>query len=152
MVLEELPPDVEHEPWRVTWSLGVHALRDVADYAEGIDYAAGAVIFSVGDEPDAMYLVLEGEVQVLLEDAHGQLHTASIITVGQSFGEVGLLINQQRLASTIASTNARLLKVTYDDLVRLEVEKPEFMVKLYKRLAQTLAEQWMLSANRSIDE
>lgn len=152
MVLEELPPDIEQDPWRVTWSLGVHALRDIADYAEGKDYPAGTVVFSVGDESDAMYLVLAGQVQVVREDTHGQLQTASIISEGQSFGEVGLLINQQRLATTITSVDARLLKITYDDLVRLEVEKPEFMVKLYKRLAQTLAEQWMLSASRTHDE
>lgn len=151
MVIEELP-DVQPDPWRVTWNLGTHALRDLADYAAVDDYAAGTTIFSSGDESNAMYLVLEGEIEVLREDDNGQQHSASIIGEGQSFGEVGLLINQQRLATTIARIDSRLLKVTYDDLVRLEVEKPEFMIKLYKRLAQTLAEQWMLSASRPHDE
>ncbi|PJF44038.1 MAG: hypothetical protein CUN55_06025 [Phototrophicales bacterium] len=152
MVLEELPSEFDGDPWRVTWSLGAYALRDIASYAEDVEYLAGSIIFSVGDESDAMYLVLKGQVQVWREDAQKNKQMVSTIHEGQSFGEVGLLINQQRLATTIASVDTKLLKVTYDDLLRLEVEKPEFMVKLYKRLAQTLAEQWVLSATRFSEE
>lgn len=141
-------PSSEVDPWLVTWSLGVISLESVSQYAEKVVYPAGSTIFSRGDESDAMYLVLEGMVLVLVENDMGDESTASIITAGQSFGEVGLLINQQRLATTVAGPDSVLLKVTHDALMRLEVETPDFMVKLYKRLAQTLAEQWMLSVSQ----
>jgi CRP/FNR family transcriptional regulator, cyclic AMP receptor protein len=133
-------------PWLVTWSLGVTSLESVSAYAEEATYPAGTTIFSRGDMSDAMYLVLEGTVLILIQDDNGTEQTASIVSTGQSFGEVGLLINQQRLATAVAGIDLKLLKITHDALVRLEVEEPAFMVKVYKRLAQTLAEQWMLSA------
>lgn len=138
-------------PWLVTWSLGVTSLESVSAYAEEVTYSAGATIFSRGEVSDAMYLVLEGTVLVLVQDEHGQEQTASIVSTGQSFGEVGLLINQQRLATAVAGIDLKLLKITHDALMRLEVEEPAFMVKVYKRLAQTLAEQWMLSATTHQD-
>lgn len=136
-------------PWLVTWSLGVTSLESVSAYAEEVTYPSGATIFSRGDISDAMYLVLEGTVLVLVEDDQGVEQTASIVSDGQSFGEVGLLINQQRLATAVAGIDLKLLKITHDALMRLEVEEPAFMVKVYKRLAQTLAEQWMLSATEA---
>ena len=81
------------DPWIVTWSLGVTGLQSVRDYAEEVTYTAGETIFSRGDVSDAMYLVLEGTVLILVQDTSGAEQTASIVSSGQSFGEVGLLGN-----------------------------------------------------------
>jgi hypothetical protein len=42
-----------------------------------------------------------------------------------------------------AGLDTRLLKITPPTLAKLEEEKPELIMKMYKVLAQTLAEQWM---------
>ena len=132
------------DPWFVTWKLGDQFLDTVRTYAEEINLGAGTTIFSAGDASDAMYLVLEGMVLVLTHDENGQEHTVSIISEGQSFGEIGLLVKQPHSATTAAGMDVRLLKITETSLKKLEDAKPEIMMQIYKVLATSLAEQWMM--------
>ena len=76
-------------------------------------------------------------------DDEGNEQTIGIVTEGQSFGELGLLVGQPRHATVAAGLDVRLLRITPDTLDKLEEEKPELMMKMYKVLAQTLAEQWI---------
>ncbi len=144
MSLNKIPTE-NIDPWLVTWDFGGQTMEGIRQYAEEVNVKAGETIFATGDPSDAMYLVLEGMVLVLTEDANGHEHTSSIITEGQSFGEIGLLVKQARLATTAAGLDAKLLKITWNTLEKLEQEKPELIIGMYKMLAQTLAEQWMLS-------
>jgi CRP-like cAMP-binding protein len=144
MDLRDIPTE-KLDPWFVTWDYGGQALEGIRDYAEEVVVPAGKTIFSEGDPSDAMYLVLEGMVQVLKTDENGREQTVSIIVEGQSFGEIGLLVKQTRSATTAAGLESRLLKVSGQALEKLEKEKPEALLGMYKALAQTLAEQWMIS-------
>jgi CRP-like cAMP-binding protein len=137
------PPVENIDPWLVTWNFGGEAFETIRDYAEKVSFPAGATIFSQGDDSDGMYLVLEGMVQVLRRDEGGAEQTISIIVDGQSFGEIGLLFGQKRLATVAAGLETKLLKITPAALDKLEKERPDLMMQLYKRLAQAFADQWM---------
>lgn len=145
MNLNDIPTE-KIDPWFVTWDYGEQALEKIREFAEEVKVSAGKTIFSAGDQSDAMYLVLEGMVQVLGKDEHGREQTVSIITEGQSFGEIGLLVKQARSATTAAGLDTRLLKISWEALAKLEKECPEILLGIYKALAQTLAEQWMISS------
>ena len=108
------------DPWFVTWKLGDHFLDIIREYAEEIELEEGTTVFSHGDESDAMYLILKGMVIVLTKDDEGNEQTVSIISEGQSFGEVGLLVKQARLATTAAGLDVKLLKITQTALEKLE--------------------------------
>lgn len=142
MLLDDLPLD-QAEHWLVTWGFQGEAFDTLLSYAEEVTYPARATIFSQGDPADGMYLVVEGMVLVFKKDQQGAEHTIGIVTEGQSFGELGLLIGQPRNATVAAGLDVKLLKITPDTMRRLEQEKPELMMRLYKVLAQTLAEQWI---------
>ena len=74
------------------------------------DIAAGTAIVREGDEPDAFYLILEGDAEVLkrkgLEDER-----VATLTGGESFGEVGLLNSVPRTATVRALTDLRVLRL-----------------------------------------
>jgi len=142
MFLDSLPLD-DAQHWLVTWGFEGEAFETLRSHAEEVTYPARATIFSEGDASDGMYLVLEGMVLVLRTDAQGNEETISIVTEGQSFGEVGLLIGQPRNATCAAGLDVRLLRITPEVLENLEQERPELMMRMYKVLAQTLAEQWL---------
>jgi CRP-like cAMP-binding protein len=89
-----------------------------------------------------MYLVIEGMVLVFTSGEDDD-EVVSIVTEGQSFGELGLLVGMPRTTTVAAGLDVRLLRITHDVLARLEDERPELMLKMYKMLAQTLAEQWV---------
>jgi signal-transduction protein with cAMP-binding, CBS, and nucleotidyltransferase domain len=151
MFLDSLPLDqVEH--WLVTWGFEGEAFDTLKSYAEEISFPARATIFSQGDPSDGMYLVLEGMALVIKTNAEGVEETVSIVTEGQSFGELGLLVGQPRLATVAAGLDVRLLKITPGMMDRLEKERPELMLRLYKALAQTLAEQWMRAGQEKPQE
>jgi CRP-like cAMP-binding protein len=144
MFLDIFPID-QPDHWLVTWAFGGEDFEDLRTYADEVSYPARATIFSEGDPSDGMYLVLEGMVLVVTVDDEGKEHTLSIVTEGQSFGELGLLIGGPRFATVAAGLDVKLLKITPDKLDQLEREKPVLVMKMYKMLAQTLAEQWMRS-------
>jgi CRP-like cAMP-binding protein len=145
MTLDHLPVN-EPDHWLVTWSYGGETFEMLRAYAEEVRYPARATIFSEGDPSDAMYLILEGMALVIRADEQGEERTLSLVTEGQSFGEVGVLLGQPRHATIAAGLDMRLLKITPAVLQRLEHEKPELMLTVYKTLAQTLADQWMRGA------
>jgi CRP-like cAMP-binding protein len=142
MFLDSIPID-QPDHWLVTWGFEGEAFDTLRGYAEEVAYPARATIFLEGDPPDGMYLVLKGMALVFTHDADGHEHTLSIVTEGQSFGEIGLLVGQPRNATVAAGLDVRLLKITPDVLETLERERPELILQMYKTLAQTLADQWM---------
>jgi CRP-like cAMP-binding protein len=142
MFLDMFPID-QPDHWLVTWGFAGEEFEALRAYAEEVSYPARATIFSEGDASDGMYLVLEGMVLVFTHDEDGKERTLSIVTEGQSFGELGLLINQARHATVAAGLDVKLLKITPAQLERIEKEQPALVMKMYKTLAQTLAEQWM---------
>jgi len=142
MFLDSIPID-QPDHWLVTWGFEGEAFESLRRYAEEVSFPARATIFREGDPPDGMYLVLEGMALVFTHDAEGNAQALSIVTEGQSFGEIGLLVGQPRNATVAAGLDVRLLKITPDVLDKLEQEKPELILKMYKTLARTLADQWM---------
>ena len=142
MFLDSIPID-QPDHWLVTWGFEGEAFESLRSYAEEVSFPARATIFREGDPPDGMYLVLEGMALVFTYDEDGSEQTLSIVTEGQSFGEIGLLIGQPRNATVAAGLDVRLLKITPEILEKLEQEKSELILQMYKTLAQTLADQWM---------
>jgi CRP-like cAMP-binding protein len=142
MFLDSLPTD-QAAHWLVTWGFEGEAFEVLRAHSEEVSFPARATIFSQGDPSDGMYLVLEGMALVFTFDDEGNEQTIGIVTEGQSFGELGLLVGQPRHATVAAGLDVRLLRITPDTLDKLEEEKPALMMKMYKVLAQTLAEQWV---------
>jgi CRP/FNR family cyclic AMP-dependent transcriptional regulator len=147
MTLQNLPVE-KLDPWLVTWGFGGEAFKAVQGYAEIVTVPARTTIFSEGDASDSMYLILEGMAIVLKKDERGVEQTVSIIAEGQSFGEVGLLAGQKRMATVAAGLDVKLLKITPATLEKLEKDRPDLMMQLYKRLAQTFADQWISATAR----
>ena len=143
MFLDSMPVDQPPEHWLVTWGFEGEEFEILRSYADEVTFPARATIFSEDDPSDGMYLVLTGMALVLTVDDEGNEQTLSIVTEGQSFGELGLLVGQPRHATVAAGLDVKLLRITPEQVARLEEEKPELMMRMYKVLAQSLADQWV---------
>jgi CRP-like cAMP-binding protein len=144
MLLDSIPID-QAGHWLVTWGFQGEAFEALRAHADEVHFPARATIFSEGDPADGMYLVLEGMALVLARNTQGTEQTIGIVTEGQSFGELGLLVGGPRTATVTAGLDVRLLKITPEVMTTLERDNPEVMMLMYKMLAQTLAEQWVRS-------
>jgi ATP-binding cassette subfamily B protein len=127
--------------WAVTWKFEDESFETLKTCAEEHTFKPGEAVFREGDPPDGMYLVLEGAALIVRKTAHGEERTVAIVTQGQSFGEIGLLIDRPRQATVSAGTDLRVLKITPTVLDLLHKSAPDMAYMMYQRLAKSLAEQ-----------
>lgn len=65
--------------------------------------APGDVVFLEGHEPDALYVVLKGEVQIVLTDSQGKQVIINRLKAGEIMGEVELLGPHKKCTATALS-------------------------------------------------
>jgi CRP-like cAMP-binding protein len=77
---------------------------------------AGDAIFREGDGAREMYVVLEGEVEVLKKSRRGRDMRVAILGPNDGFGEMSLIDVQPRSATVRVLAPTRLLRMTSEDL------------------------------------
>src|SRR5689334_2242686 len=91
--------------WEVTWKFEDDSFETLQTIAEHHDFPAGTTVFKEGDPADGMYLILDGTVLIIRKTQAGEERTVAIVTAGQSFGEIGLLVERPRTATAAAGTD-----------------------------------------------
>lgn len=126
---------------RMQWSLEDPALEAYQRFGVVHELTEGEDVFEQGRHSDALYLVLEGEV-ALLKDG------AEIARLGKSisFGEMGLLLGRPRGAAARAFTDSRVLELAQSDIDQMLEDEPIWAARLYRVLAECLAEYLALAA------
>jgi putative ABC transport system ATP-binding protein len=79
---------------------------------ETINLDAGEVIFEQGTMGDSIYIVTEGEVELVRELASGREEVLKVALTGDYFGEMGPLFALPRSASARARTDATVVSYT----------------------------------------
>jgi NADH dehydrogenase len=140
-----------HRKARITsdWLLHLLFPPDLAqtklDPASGIQnqhFEAGDVVFQQGDLGDSVYVIEQGECDVLQEKDGSQTLLATL-TAGDYFGEMALLSDQSRNATIRARTATNVLIIPKDDFNKLRHSVPAFgeiFRALAKQRTQTAAE------------
>ncbi|MEP0774953.1 MAG: cyclic nucleotide-binding domain-containing protein [Acidobacteriota bacterium] len=101
---------------------------------------AGDFVFREGDAGDAMFIVQEGEVEIVREVDGRQIRLA-LLEEGDFFGEMALLEKLPRTASARAATDCLLLRIdesTFDQMIHAN---PEIPVRMLRKLSQRLRER-----------
>jgi NTE family protein/lysophospholipid hydrolase len=108
----------------------------LAKMAEQIVLRGGEVLFRQGDQSDAIYVVINGRLDVVKRAQNGKAELVNEIGPGESVGELGLVTDQRRSADIIArrdTTVARLDKREYLEILRRD---PEGITRGLVRAAQ----------------
>jgi CRP/FNR family cyclic AMP-dependent transcriptional regulator len=122
-------------------------LEMVGKLCQERSYRAGEIIFPEGTSSDELFIIMQGEVEIvvkpeLINESSAKVQTTPIATLrrGQSFGEVALVDRGLRSATALASQNdTRLLAVPSDQLLQLCETYPQFGYRLMLNLAADLA-------------
>jgi CRP-like cAMP-binding protein len=96
-------------------------------------YAAGQFIFQKGDSGQTMYIVTEGEVEIL--DGSVILEVGG---PGSMVGELALIDDEPRSAAVVAKTDCRLVPVDRKRFQYMTQETPFFALAVMKVLADRL--------------
>jgi small-conductance mechanosensitive channel/CRP-like cAMP-binding protein len=99
-------------------------------------YGSGEYICHAGEAGDSMYVILAGDVQVLLKDGVNEPVVAELRR-GDSFGEMSLLTGEPRSASVRAEKDVIVLRIDRADFARILMQNPT----VAEHLSQVLAER-----------
>ena len=102
----------------------------IAQIAQDVRFEAGNVLFRKGDPGDALYLILEGEVDIVNEKGK------RLTNLGPTgcFGEVSLLDKKGRTATAVCVNDCRTLRISSSDFEEILERYP----LLYKNIIQVL--------------
>ena len=113
-------------------------LAHLADFMEAQQVGERTVIFNQGDNSDAMYLVMSGELRARVINA-GRETILATFGPGEFFGDMALFDHGPRSADVVANVDSQLLKISSASFERLTREAPALATPFLQATARTLA-------------
>ena len=101
-------------------------------------YPKNSVILFEDDPGDALYVVLAGEVKVVLIGEDGREVILSILRSGDFFGEMSLIDDQPRSAHVIATEDSNLLVLRRNEFRQCLEQAPRIALGLLQALSRRL--------------
>ena len=98
-----------------------------------LQLAPGDSLFREGEKGEKMYVLLEGEMEILLGD-----FVLETVRQGALIGEMALIDDSPRTASVVARTPCRLAEIDRRRFHFLVQQTPHFVTHVMKTLADRL--------------
>ncbi len=115
-------------------SLAKATLFDVARKTDEVTYPAGATVVREGDPGGALYIIVEGTVEV---HTHGRV--VAEMTAGDFFGEISLFDDKPRSATIVAVDDVVVLTLSWSDFEPL-LNAPSVARAALRSLAERVRE------------
>jgi CRP-like cAMP-binding protein len=112
-------------------------LDHLSSTLEVLDVSPGTYLFREDDPADCMFVVLQGDVEILKRSRTGTDARVAVLGPRDWFGEMSIIDVQPRSATVLSVSPARLIKVTASDLDRLY----RFDVKAYALIVLNIARE-----------
>jgi CRP-like cAMP-binding protein len=111
-------------------------LKLLAFTSERLQYLSGEELFHQGDYGDAVYIILEGKADILVDSLNG---TVNIKTLGKNIvGEIAILCDVPRTATVVAHGDVETLRVSKDGFFHLVAQFPQVGIEVMSELASRL--------------
>ena len=107
------------------------ALKKVSTFASLESVAEGKTVIREGGYSNDFYVIDEGTAKVEREG-----EAVAELGPGDVFGEQGLLEQQPRSASVVATSPMRLIKIEHWELSRMKQSMPEVVDELKRKVEQ----------------
>lgn len=111
------------------------ALRKQAEYRH---LARGDLLFAHGDPGDAMFVILNGAMQIRFHNGAGQYIDLATLREGESVGEMALIDDAPRSADAVALVDTELLCVNREGFSALLDHSPKLISALLVGLSSML--------------
>jgi len=118
--------------------LGPADLQRVVEVARERSYPKNSVILFEDDPGDALYVVAEGQVKVVLIGEDGREVILSVMGAGEFFGEMALIDDEPRSAHVIAMEDSTLVVLRREDFQPILAQTPVIALALLKELSRRL--------------
>ncbi len=136
-------------------NLSADAFGSIEAELRPVDLPEGETLFEQGDPGDALYLLVEGELKVVVGRG-SDAHTIDTLRDGALLGEMSLLTGEPRSAGIVASTPSHLLRLSKASFDALLAEHAEVLdevtrtarPRIYRTRLLSLLSHWF----RATDE
>jgi glutaminase len=129
-------------PSRFSLFAGLHGkdLASVCALLEAIDFRAGDCVLEAGEEDDdRIFLVLTGQLSVLLPTGAGRHQRLSTLGAGACFGEMLLLGHRTRSASVFADSDVSCWVLSARRFEALAAGAPDIKVRVLENIARDMS-------------
>lgn len=113
-------------------------LARVVDVARERSYPKNSVILFEDDPGDALYVVADGQVKVVLIGEDGREVILSVLGEGEFFGEMALIDDEPRSAHVIAMEDSALIVLRREDFQGILINTPAIALALLRELSRRL--------------
>ena len=115
-------------------------LKQVAAIADEHLFIDGEVIAHQGEPGDELYVIVSGEVRVLVSNDNGESEVA-LRGAGEYVGEMAVISNQPRMAKLVAVGDVRTLCIEHKQFEGILRERPETSLAVMRVLCDRLRER-----------
>ena len=120
-------------------NLSLRELRTLEKMVYVRRHGPGEPIFHQGDPSLGMYIVKSGTVRIIRQFPEGQPRVMATLTVGEFFGELGLIDDAPRSAAAVAQDATEVIGFFKPDLMALINHTPGLGLKILLRVANVLS-------------
>jgi CRP-like cAMP-binding protein len=126
-------------------------VSQVFELAQELTAAQGEVLFREGDRGDSLFVLLEGQAEVLKQDKAGQPRSLATLGQGSVVGEMSLLSSAPRSATVRAATAVRLLRIDEPSFTGLLKTDSLGALKMVANLALVMSRRLSLMDEKLVD-
>ena len=112
-------------------------LKLLAFTSQRLTFNPGESLFKQGDEGDALYIIMEGEADVLVDTPGGQI-TVATMAKNDFVGDIAVLCDVPRTATVTATSQLTTLRITKDLFFQLVCQFPQIAIEIMRVLAHRL--------------
>ena len=117
----------------------VPAINRFLSYCRVRTIPGKTVMIHAGDLPDVLYYIVDGSVEVMIEDEDGNEMVLAYLNKGQFFGEMGLFYEQPTRSAWVRTrTESEIAEMTYPRFRQIASESPGLIFELATQLATRL--------------
>jgi len=119
--------------------VGVHTIGEIAMESTEKVFKRGDVIFREGDQAEAFYVLIEGNVEISI----GERGAINFIVgrPGEVFGWAALVDPYMRTGTVVCTADTKVLSVPTDVMERVMKKYPEDGLRIMRHLTSILAQR-----------
>lgn len=114
-------------------------LEFLAELSRPRKIAAGERIFDEGDLGDSLYVIVDGEVEIVRKDSAGAEKVIAALAAPQFFGEMSLIDKEDRSATVRVKAEGSLLQLTAENLTSFRKQYRDGFTFLVINIARVLS-------------
>ena len=122
-------------------TMSADELKILSNISREIQIEAGKVLFEQGDPCDYLYVIVDGEIEIILNQESGEPRILATLAPPNSFGEIALFGDEGRSAGARASRDTSLLGIEKEPLLELIHEHPTISIAIIGQLAGIIRSQ-----------